>query len=344
MDTSSACPNLSRGSIALGWGRQPGRPKPARHVLPVADMASLQQHARRCCLGHGGRTGPRFVSKPTRQSIHPGNHSRGQLTRNARASPMEFTAGRNTALLAAQRTVASTGMQVAKHGNRKISSLAGASDTLEILGINTQMDPKIAQRSLEQFNFCFMLAPIYHPAMKNVMPVRQELGFRTVFNILGPLTNPATVKYQLIGVYEKSLAIKMIEVLRNLNTKRAWVVHGSDGTDEISITDETFVVELDEGNIKEFKISPKDAELKSCNFSDILGGSPKFNAQKIEQLVNGNKSGFFYSVIFNRAAALTISEKVKNLQDGVRLASEALLSGKTKELIENLKASKTSLL
>ena len=245
---------------------------------------------------------------------------------------------------ASSLTVASTGMQVAKHGNKKISSLAGASDTLEMLGINTLMEPKIAQKSLEQFNFCFMLAPIYHPAMKNVMPVRQELGFRTVFNILGPLTNPASVKYQLIGVYEKSLAIKMIEVLRNLNTKRAWVVHGSDGTDEISITDETFVVELDEGNIREFKINPKDAGLKSCNFSEILGGSPKFNAQKIEQLVNGDKSGFFYSVIFNSAAALAISEKAKNLQDGVRLASEALLSGKTKELIENLKASKTSLL
>ena len=245
---------------------------------------------------------------------------------------------------ASSLTVASTGMKVAKHGNRRISSLAGASDTLEILGINTQMEPNVAQESLKKFNFCFMLAPIYHPAMKNVMPVRQKLGFRTVFNILGPLTNPASVKYQLIGVYEKSLAIKMIEVLRNLNTKRAWVVHGSDGTDEISITGETYVVELDEGNINEFKINPKDAELKSCKFSEILGGSPKFNAQKVEQLVNGEKSGFFYFVVFNSAAALTIAEKAQNLQDGVRLASDALLSGKTKKLIENLKLSKTSLL
>ena len=239
--------------------------------------------------------------------------------------------------------VASTGMKVAKHGNRKISSLAGASDTLEILGINTFMEPKVAQKFLEQFNYCFMLAPIYHPAMKNVMPVRQELGYRTVFNILGPLTNPASVKYQLIGVYEKSLAIKMIEVLKNLNTKRAWVVHGSDGTDEISITGETYVVELDRGKIREFKISPEDANLKSYDFSEILGGSPKFNAQKIEQLVNGEKSGFFYSVIFNSAVALNISEKVKNIQDGVRMASDTLLSGKTKELIEKLKVAKTSL-
>ena len=172
-----------------------------------------------------------------------------------------------------------------------------------------------------------MLAPIYHPAMKNVMPVRQELGFRTVFNILGPLTNPASVKYQLIGVYEKSLAIKMIEVLKNLNTKRAWVVHGSDGTDEISITGDTYVVELDDGNINEFKINPKDAKLKkTCNFSEILGGSPKFNAQKIEQLVDGRESGFFQSVIFNSAAALNISENTKNLQDGAKLAADALLS------------------
>ena len=253
--------------------------------------------------------------------------------------------GKNTLNIstASSLTVASTGMKVCKHGNRKISSLAGASDTLEILGIDTKMEPKVAQNFLEKFNFCFMLAPIYHPAMKNVMPVRQELGFRTVFNILGPLTNPASVKYQLIGVYEKSLAIKMVEVLRNLKTKRAWVVHGSDGTDEISITGETYVVELDDGNINEFKLNPKDAGLKPCNFSEILGGSPKFNAQKIENLVNGEKSGFFHSVVFNSAAALTISEQAKSLQDGVRIAADTLLSGKTKELIKNLKGSKTSL-
>ncbi|MFL2796158.1 MAG: anthranilate phosphoribosyltransferase [Paracoccaceae bacterium] len=244
---------------------------------------------------------------------------------------------------ASSLTVASTGVKVAKHGNKKISSLAGASDTLDMLGINTQMDPEAAQKSLENFNFCFMLAPIYHPAMKNVMPVRQDLGFRTVFNILGPLTNPASVKYQLIGVYEKSLAVKMIEVLKNLNTKRAWVVHGSDGTDEISITGDTYVVELDDGNINEFKINPQDAKLKTCNFSEILGGSPQFNAQKIEQLVDGEKSGFFQSVIFNSAAALNISENTKNLQDGARLATDALLSGKTKKLIESLKSLKPSL-
>ena len=252
--------------------------------------------------------------------------------------------GKNTLNIstASSLTVASTGMKVAKHGNRKISSLAGASDTLEILGINTNMEPKVAEECLERFNFCFMLAPIYHPAMKHVMPVRQELGFRTVFNILGPLTKPASVKYQLIGVYEKSLAIKMVEVLRNLKTKRAWVVHGSDGTDEISITGETYVVELDDGNINEFKINPKDADLKPRNFSEILGGSPNFNAQKIEKLVNGEKNGFFDSVVFNSAAALTISEQAKNLKDGVSIAADTLLSGKTKELIKNLKGSKTS--
>ena len=132
-------------------------------------------------------------------------------------------------------------------------------------------------------------------------------------------------------------------ILKNLNTKRAWVVHGSDGTDEISITGDTYVVELDDGNINEFKINPKDAKLKTCNFSEILGGSPNFNAQKIEQLVDGEKSGFFQSVIFNSAAALNISENTKNLQDGARLAADALLSGKTKKLIENLKSLKSPL-
>ena len=238
---------------------------------------------------------------------------------------------------ASSLTVASTGLKVAKHGNKKISSLAGASDTLDLLGINTQMEPKVAQESLEQYNYCFMLAPIYHPAMKNVMTVRQMLGFRTVFNILGPLTNPASVQYQLIGVYEKSLAIKMVEVLKNLNTKRAWVVHGSDGTDEISISGDTTVVELDYGKIREFKIHPKDAGLKTCDFSEILGGSPKFNAQKIEKLLNGEQGGFFQSVLLNSASALFISEKVKNLQQGAELASDVLLSGKTLDLVNTLK-------
>ena len=129
----------------------------------------------------------------------------------------------------------------------------------------------------------------------------------------------------------------MVEVLKNLNTKRAWVVHGSDGTDEISISGDTTVVELDYGKIREFKIHPKDAGLKTCDFSEILGGSPKFNAQKIEKLLNGEQGGFFQSVLLNSASALLISEKVKNLQQGVELASDVLLSGKTLGLVNTLK-------
>jgi len=234
-------------------------------------------------------------------------------------------------------TVASSGMAVAKHGNRKISSLSGSSDALQSLGVNTQMSPKIAEQCFNNFNYCFMMAPIFHPAMKNVMPVRQELKTRTIFNILGPLTNPASVSYQLIGVYDNSVAKKVAEVLKNLKIKRAWIVHGDDGTDEISITEKTKVTEIDRGKIKSFNVHPKDAGLKTHAFKEIEGGSAEFNAKKIDQMADGERNGFLDSVLFNSAAALYISGSSNNLEEGVKTALESVCEGKTRKLINDLK-------
>ena len=234
-------------------------------------------------------------------------------------------------------TVASSGLAVAKHGNRAISSLSGSSDALQFLGIETKMSPDKAEECLDKFNFCFMMAPVYHPAMKNVMPVRQELGTRTIFNILGPLTNPASVNYQLIGVYNSQVLEKIAEVLKNLNINRAWVVHGNDGTDEISISGPTQVTEIDRGRIESFQINPTDADLNVHGFDEIKGGSPEFNATKIAELSHGTNSGFLESVLFNSAAALYITGKSDGLKSGVKLARDAILNGKTKELINNLK-------
>ena len=234
-------------------------------------------------------------------------------------------------------TVASSGLPVAKHGNRAISSLSGSSDALQFLGIETKMGPERAEECLDKLNFCFMMAPVFHPAMKNVMPVRQELGTRTIFNILGPLTNPASVNYQLIGVYNSQVLEKIAEVLKNLNIKRAWVVHGNDGTDEISISGSTQVTEIDRGRIKSFHINPTDADLNVHGFDEIKGGSAEFNASKITELSHGQNSGFLESVLFNSAAALYIAGKSDGLKSGVKLARDAIVDGKTKALINNLK-------
>ncbi len=235
-------------------------------------------------------------------------------------------------------TVASSGLPVAKHGNRAISSLSGSSDALQFLGIETKMGPDKAEECFNKFNFCFMMAPVYHPAMKNVMPVRQELGTRTIFNILGPLTNPASVDYQLIGVYNSQVSKKIAEVLKNLNINRAWIVHGDDGTDENSISGKTKVTEVDRGKIKSFEISPTDADLNTHAFDEIKGGSAEFNATKITELSNGTINGFLDAVLFNSAAAMYIAGISDTLKSGVKLARGAILDGKTKKLINNLKA------
>ena len=205
--------------------------------------------------------------------------------------------------------VAGAGVKVAKHGNKNISSKSGAANILESLGVDIMMDTKIAQQSLEQFGICFMMAPLYHPAMKNVMSVRSELGIRTIFNILGPMTNPAGVKRQLTGAFDKNLLEPMAQTLLSLGTKKAWLVHGSDGTDELSISGLTYVIELKNGSIN-----------------------------KLKSLLSGKKSAYRDSVILNSAAAIYISGMVDNLEMGINEATKSIDKGtalsKLNELIK----------
>ena len=222
---------------------------------------------------------------------------------------------------------AGAGIKVAKHGNKNISSKSGAANILEALGINIMMDSKIAKQSLDEIGICFMMAPLYHPAMKNVMPVRTELGTRTIFNILGPMTNPAGVKIQLTGAFDKKLLEPMAQTLLSLGTKSAWLVHGGDGTDELSISGISYVVEIKNGLISKFKVNPKDLGFTTHPFSELVGGDPKYNASEFMALLSGKKSAYRDSVILNSAAAIYLSGVVENLEAGIIKATNSLDNG-----------------
>lgn len=232
--------------------------------------------------------------------------------------------------------VASTGITVAKHGNKNISSKSGAADVLQQLGVGIMTEPTVVELCIEKANIGFMMAPIHHPAVKYVMPARQMLGTRTIFNILGPLTNPAGVKYQLTGAYNKGLLVPMAETLRLLGSKKAWMVHGKDGTDEISISGSSYIVELKNNKINSFEISPTDAGLSTHTFESIRGGTPSQNADAIKALISGKISPFRDSVLLNAAAAMIIAEKTTTLKEGVRLAATAIDSGASAETLRVL--------
>ena len=232
--------------------------------------------------------------------------------------------------------VAGCGITVAKHGNRNLSSLSGAADILTECGVNIKISPSEVETIINEVGIGFMMAPIHHPAMKNVMPTRQALGIRTIFNILGPLSNPANVKFQLTGAYDKALLRPMAETLKKLGTKKAWLVYGFDGTDEISISGESYIVELDGKTINEFVIHPRDANLNPRKFKDLLGGSPSENKVALFNLLQGEKSTYRDSVILNSAAAIFISGKASNLREGAELASESIDSGAARLKLESL--------
>lgn len=237
--------------------------------------------------------------------------------------------------------VAGTGVPVAKHGNRALSSRSGAADALTEMGVNVMVDASVAQSALDEIGICFMMAPMHHAAMRHVGPARVELGTRTVFNILGPLTNPASVRRQLTGAFAPDLLRPMAETLGALGSERAWLVHGSDGTDEISIAGPTTVVTLDDGTIGETQIHPEDAGLPVHAFDNILGGTPEENAAAFRALMSGaqdtDKSRAYRdAVLLNAAAALVVAGRAEALQDGVELAVESLDSGAAKAKIEAL--------
>lgn len=222
---------------------------------------------------------------------------------------------------------AACGVPVAKHGNRAATSKSGAADVLEALGVNLDISTTKLEEALEKFNFCFLMAPHHHKAMKYVMPTRKKLGFRTIFNLLGPLANPAGTQYQLIGVFDKKWVRPMAEVLNNLGTKNAWVVHGHDGLDEITTTTSTDIAILNEGQITERTITPADFGLETANINDLKGGDAQENANALRALLKGKKSAYRDIVLANVSAVLNIHGKANSLKEGVSIAKQAIDKG-----------------
>ena len=232
--------------------------------------------------------------------------------------------------------VAGAGVPVAKHGNRNLSSKSGAADALGQMGINVMVGPEIVEKALREAGIGFMMAPMHHPAIAHVMPTRAELGTRTIFNILGPLTNPAGVKRQLTGAFSRDLIRPMAETLQALGSEAAWLVHGSDGTDELTITGVSWVAELKNGAVTDHELHPEDAGLPVHPFEAILGGTPEENGRAFRALLDGAASAYRDAVLLNAAAALLVAGKVKDLKSGVAMAAESIDSGKAREKVEAL--------
>jgi anthranilate phosphoribosyltransferase len=237
---------------------------------------------------------------------------------------------------AAAFVVAGAGVVVAKHGNRNLSSKSGAADALTEMGVNVMVPPKLVETCLAQAGIGFMMAPMHHPATRHVAPVRLELGTRTLFNILGPLTNPAGVKLQLTGAYDAALIRPMAEVLLALGSVAAWLVHGGDGTDELSIAAPSQVAALQAGVITEFEVHPEDAGLPVHPFEAILGGSPSHNAQAFRALLDGQAGAYRDAVLLNSAAALLVAGKVADLKSGAEMARVSIDSGAARARLQAL--------
>ena len=224
--------------------------------------------------------------------------------------------------------LAACGLPVAKHGNRSVSSKSGSADVLTALGVKTDAEISVVERCLQETNIAFLMASKFHPAMRHVAPVRQELGLRTIFNILGPLSNPANPAFQLLGVYNKSLVRPLAEVLKSLDLKAAWVVHGEDGLDELTLSGATYVAELKNGEIREFTITPEDAGLPHSSLEDVKGGDAEHNAAKLREAISGVEGAYRNAILYNAAAALVIAGRAVDLKTGVQLAKGAIDSGK----------------
>ena len=239
--------------------------------------------------------------------------------------------------------VAGAGVCVAKHGNRNLSSKSGAADALGALGVNVMIGPDIVEKAINSVGIAFMMAPMHHPAMAHVGPTRAELGTRTIFNILGPLTNPAGVKRQLTGAFSRALIRPMAETLGALGSERAWLVHGSDGTDEMTITGVTWLAALErDGTIREAQLHPEDFGLPVHPFEAILGGTPAENATAFSALLDGAPGAYRDAVLLNAAAALVVADKATDLKQGVEMARHSIDSGAAKAKLHALAAATTA--
>jgi anthranilate phosphoribosyltransferase len=234
--------------------------------------------------------------------------------------------------------VAGCGVPVAKHGNRALSSRSGAADVLSALGVKLELKPAEIARCIRDAGIGFMFAPQHHPAMKHVGPTRVELGTRTIFNLLGPLSNPAGVTRQMVGVFSRHWVEPLAHVLRNLGSRSVWVVHGSDGLDEITTTGPTLVAALENGQVRTFEIAPEDVGIARAKASDLTGGDAAHNAQALRGVLQGQKGAYRDVATMNAAAALVVAGRAASLADGVHLARRALDTGAAEGRLERLVA------
>jgi anthranilate phosphoribosyltransferase len=232
--------------------------------------------------------------------------------------------------------VAGTGVPVAKHGNRALSSRSGAADVLAALGVRIDLSPQQVSRCVSEAGIGFMFAPAHHPAWKNVGPTRVELATRTIFNLLGPLANPAGVTRQMVGVFSRQWVLPLAQVLKNLGSESVWVVHGSDGLDEITLTGPTFVAALERGEIRSFEVSPEDAGLKRVAGEALKGGDAAANALALESVLAGSPSAYRDVALLNAAAALIVAGHARDLKEGVALGTRSLDEGAAAERLKQL--------
>jgi len=234
--------------------------------------------------------------------------------------------------------IAGAGVKVAKHGNRSVSSRSGSADVLEALGVNLALSSEDVARAVETIGMGFMFAPALHPAMKYAIGPRREIGIRTIFNVLGPLTNPAWANVQVLGVYDPMLTRPLAEVLGRLGSKRAWVVHGEGGLDELSLMGKSVVAQWDKNEVSEFVIRPKDAGLKPCKIEDLKGGDAGENAEILKGILSGKTGPKRDIVLLNAGAAIFLADRAKSLREGVPLAAESIDSMEAMKKLEALKA------
>ena len=234
--------------------------------------------------------------------------------------------------------VAGAGVPVAKHGNRALSSKSGAADVLMALGVKIDLTPEQVSRCIKDAGIGFMFAPAHHPAMKNVGATRVELGTRTIFNLLGPLSNPAGVKRQMVGVFSKQWLEPLAETLKNLGSEAAWIVHGSDGLDEITMCGRTSVAALENGKVRTFDIAPEDVGLSPCKPDQLRGGDATANAAALLHVLDGEKGPHRDVAVMNAGAALVVAGKAKELKEGVAVAQQSLDSGEAGKRLERLVA------
>ena len=232
--------------------------------------------------------------------------------------------------------VAGAGITVAKHGNRAVSSRSGSADVLKCLGVNIEADKRVVEKCLEQVGIGFLFAPLMHGAMKHAAGVRKELGFRTIFNLLGPLTNPAQAHAQVIGVFDKKWVLPIAQVLKDLGSRHAFVVHGDDGLDEISLMDKTSVCELSNNNIREYSINPEEFGLQRCSAEKVQGGSPEENADIIKSVLEGASGPKTDVVLLNASAAICAGGKAESIKAGLEIARQSLASGSAQQKLKAL--------